>query len=121
MNLNYNNKFMNNQQHNESLNTYDDLSLEDLKSKPVRVQVRFVRICNSEIIEKQSYSFEEESDARSCIEELAINETGLSLDFWEILYRDISEVYTLIDPEDIFGIKYRILIFPVTNNNIENK
>lgn len=107
----------NNQQHKDSWeNISKDDDLEDLKIKPVRVQVRFVRICNTDIIEKQEYSFIDEEDARNKCEELAIEETGLSLDFWQVSYRDISEVYTLIDPEDgEFGIKYRILIFPVSN------
>ena len=98
---------------NKEVITLSKEEFEHLKNKTLRIQVRFVKIVDREIIEKLSLSFNDEESARIAAEELAIEQLGLSLDLWDLTRRELTEVYSFYDTEDLFKSTYRILIFPV--------
>lgn len=115
---------MNNINNNLNLNGLnledkDSLSLEieDIRKEfqdiPTTVKVVFVKICDKTIIDRQDYSFTLEDDARYFAEDVAKIEVGVDLYLWESCRKSIANIYTFTDRDDIFPMKYRILIYPV--------
>jgi len=97
----------------------DGLTLEmkqlqkEFQDVPTAVKVVFVKICDKTIIDRQDYSFTLEDDARYFAEDVAKIEVGVDLYLWESCHKSIANIYTFTDRDDIFPMKYRILIYPV--------
>lgn len=114
MNHNYNNKFMENQQHNNyNDNILSEEFIQSAKKQPTKIHVVLKKKVEGETVEEQRLTFDTEDDARDQAEWLALSESYISLDLWEYRRTDISDVYVLHDTTELLKTVYIINIYPV--------
>lgn len=85
--------------------------IEYFKSVPTNLHVVYSKMYNKVLVEKTDTVFINEDEADQYAETLAVNVSGLSLNFWEYSTGDIAVKYVIEDIEEA-GVVHRITVYP---------
>lgn len=99
-----------NQQSKDVLDLYEE-SLQDLKYIPTKLHFKFIEHQEGNRVTESEMIFDTDEEVIEYAENFAIEVSGFSLDYWEHRRTDLCDYYELNDVE-LFGIVYRILIYP---------